>query len=329
MWRLLIACVAMVSMSMAKHMDWEEYKETYDLSFSHREDRVRRSIFEENLNTIDKHNKEADLGRHSHWLGVNRLAHMTNKEYVARTMVKSDKSSGSANGTAQVLEFGHTRTRRAADEVDWRTKGCVTPVKDQGQCYSSWAFSATGSLECQWFLNNGILVSLSEQQLLDCSGSYGNYGCQGGMTENAFQYITENGGITTEASYPYGGVDGECRFDEEGSAATITGFVNIMSGETALKDAVTNIGPISVNIDASHPSFQLYHSGVYEEPNCSTTMLDLSALVVGYGFSSGGKPYWLVKNSWGTSWGDNGYIMIARNNNNMCGIATEASYPLV
>ncbi|CAH1227257.1 CTSV [Branchiostoma lanceolatum] len=317
LWRLLIVCVAMVSMSMAKHMDWEEYKETYGLSFSHRKDRVRRSIFDENLNTIDKHNKEADLGRHSHWLGVNRFAHMTNEEYVARAMVKGDKSSGGASA-AQVHEFGHTRTLRDVDEVDWRTKGCVTPVKDQ-----------TGSLECQWFLNNGILVSLSEQQLVDCSGSYGNNGCQGGMTENAFQYITENDGVAAEASYPYGAVDGECRFDQEDSAATITGFVNIMSGdEEALKDAVSNIGPISVAIDASHPSFQLYHSGVYEEPNCSTTMLDLSALVVGYG-TSGGKPYWLVKNSFGTSWGDHGYIMISRNNNNMCGIASQASYPLL
>jgi cathepsin L len=148
------------------------------------------------------------------------------------------------------------------------------------------------------------------------------------MMDWAFKYIKENGGIDTEESYPYEGKDGlPCRYKEENKGATVSGYVDIPKSESKLKEAVATIGPVSVAIDASHNSFMSYQSGIYDEPDC-TKDLDHAVLIVGYG-TDNGKDYWLVKNSWDTTWGDNGYIKMSRNKNNQCGIASSASYPLV
>lgn len=149
--------------------------------------------------------------------------------------------------------------------------------------------------------------------------------------DNAFRYIKENRGIDTEQSYPYRAEDEKCLYKPKNSGATDRGFVDIESGnEDKLKAAVATIGPISVAIDASHESFQLYSEGVYSDSECSSDQLDHGVLVVGYGTDEKtGMDYWLVKNSWGNTWGDEGYIKMARNQENMCGIATQASYPLV
>nr|XP_047128154.1 procathepsin L-like [Hydra vulgaris] len=216
--------------------------------------------------------------------------------------------------------------------IDWRTKGYVTEVKNQQLCLSCYAFSATGALEGQTFRKTGVLPDLSEQNIIDCSYSFGNYGCRGGWMDNAFEYIKVNKGIENEFDYPYYAQDlNDCYYQEEYSVASDTGFVDIPSGnENALKEAVATIGPISVTIDASKSSFASYKSGVYYEPTCGNAIQNLThgVLVVGYGTEKG-RDFWLVKNSWGKMWGDQGYIKMSRNKSNQCGIATKASFPLV
>jgi len=208
-----------------------------------------------------------------------------------------------------------------------KKKNAVTPVKNQGQCGSCWAFSTTGSLEGAWAISKGKLVSLSEQNLVDCSSSYGNDGCDGGLMDQAFDYIIANKGIDTEDSYKYTARDGNCKFNKNTIGATLTKYTDVTAqSETALQSAIMK-QPISVAIDASHSSFQFYSSGVYFESRCSATQLDHGVTAVGYGTSS--SAYYIVKNSWGTDWGMQGYILMSRNKNNNCGIATMSCYPIV
>merc|ERR1711872_585419 len=180
---------------------------------------------------------------------------------------------------------------------------------------------------------NPILEKLPEK--VDCSMKWGNHGCFGGLMDFAFKYIRDNKGIDTEESYPYTAKTGkECLFNDKPIGAVLSSWTDIKKGsEEELAHAVATVGPISVGIDAAHPGFQMYKKGVYHEKHCNSTMLDHGVLVVGYGSgknTSGKKEnYWIVKNSWGTTWGDKGYIKMARDAKNMCGIATAASFPVV
>jgi cathepsin L len=323
----IIACASAAAIFDATlDNEWSLYQAKHSKNYASLEIAThRRLAWESNLNFIKKHNEEYAQGMHTFTVGMNAYGDMTNKEFVAQmngflssTTLKSDSHTFVAPSNVQV-----------PDAVDWRTQGYVTPIKDQAQCGSCWAFSAVGSLEGQHFKATNKLVSLSEQNLVDCSGKEGNQGCNGGLMDQAFTYIKKNNGIDTEASYPYKARDGKCQFKAADVGATDTGFTDIASGsESDLQSALATVGPISVAIDASHSSFQLYKDGVYTEKRCSPTQLDHGVLAVGYG-TEGGKDFWIVKNSWGTSWGMDGYIQMARNNKNMCGIATSASYPLV
>ncbi|XP_067686064.1 cathepsin L-like [Haliotis asinina] len=325
MFRLVLAAVLLaVALSYDLTAEWNLFKEKYNKQYEESVETQRAFIFEKNLAYIHKHNLEADKGMHSYRLGVNEYTDLAHEEFIKimngyRMDLKTPNSRVYSNDSVSELPT----------HVDWRTKGYVTPVKNQKACGSCWAFSSTGSLEGQHFKKSGKLVSLSEQNLVDCSRKEGNMGCGGGLMDQAFKYIKVNKGIDTEASYPYKARDGKCRFKRADVGATDTGAVDIKKdSEESLQHAVAQVGPISVAIDASHPSFQSYQSGVYDEVACSSRMLDHGVLAVGYGVE-GGRDYWLVKNSWGETWGMQGYIMMSRNKNNQCGIATQASYPTV
>ncbi|XP_056158107.1 procathepsin L-like [Lampris incognitus] len=324
---LAVASCASLSVEDLEFHAWKlKFEKTYT---SPSEEAHRRQVWLNNRKLVLVHNIMADEGIKSYRLGMTFFADMENEEYrslITRGCLASFNSSMPRRGSAFLQRPGGADLPTA---VDWREKGYVTEVKDQKQCGSCWAFSTTGSLEGQQFRKTGKLISLSEQQLVDCSGSFGNMGCMGGLMDQAFRYIIANKGLDTEESYPYEAQDGECRFNPATIGATCTGFVDVTSGdEDALKEAVATIGPVSVAIDAGHSSFQLYESGVYDESECGSTELDHGVLAVGYG-SDNGKDYWMVKNSWGLSWGAKGYIMMSRNKHNQCGIATAASYPLV
>merc|ERR1719168_57146 len=240
-------------------------------------------------------------------------------------------SADTSDGEVMVTE---AELKKLNKTVDWRQKGYVTEVKNQAHCGSCWAFSATGSMEGAHFKATGKLVSLSEQNLVDCSRKEHNMGCLGGLMDNAFKYVIANHGIDTEASYPYNATTGKtCKYNSTDVGATISSFKDIpRNSEMDLQKASATVGPISVGIDAHLPTFHFYKSGVYHDPKCSSVHLDHGVLVVGYGTeqSNGkGKDYWLVKNSWGETWGEKGYIKMARNKKNACGVASQASYPVV
>jgi len=287
------------------------------------EEKVRYTIWQDNHRRITEHNKKGlDLV-----LGMNHFGDMTNTEFGAIMNGYLGNKDSTKNVGATFLPPFHLNI---PDKVDWRDAGLVTNVKNQGQCGSCWAFSTTGALEGQMKKATNKSVDLSEQNLVDCSTSYGNHGCHGGLMDYAFTYIKANGGLDTEEYYPYTGKEDECEFKKKYVGGTDTGYVDVTAGdEDALKKASASIGPISIAIDASHFSFQFYKKGIYDEVNCSSTKLDHGVLLVGYGLNVHGKEYWLVKNSWGERWGLKGYVKMVRNKNNQCGVASAASYPLV
>ncbi|XP_059224580.1 cathepsin L [Stomoxys calcitrans] len=329
----LVAFAQAISFSDIIKEEWVAFKLQHKKNYAGEiEERFRMKIFGENRHKIARHNQKYAAGQVSFKMGLNKYADMLPQEFKETlngynyTLQKNLRKQ-SSQGAITYIPPAHVTVPKT---VDWRQKGAVTPVKDQGHCGSCWSFSATGALEGQHFRKTGVLVSLSEQNLVDCSTKYGNNGCNGGLMDNAFRYIKDNGGIDTEKSYPYEGIDDSCHFDKASIGATDTGFVDIPQGnEEMLMKAVATMGPVSVAIDASQESFQFYREGVYIEPNCNAENLDHGVLVVGYGTDKNGQDYWLVKNSWGTTWGDNGYIKMARNQQNQCGIATASSYPTV
>ncbi|XP_050989105.1 procathepsin L-like [Labeo rohita] len=327
---LAVASAASLASLSLEDMEFYAWKMKFGKIYrSVEEESQRKQTWLSNRKMVLLHNMMADQGTKSYRLGMTYFADMSNEEY---RQVAFRGCLGSMNNTKARGGATFFRLKDAVvlpNSVDWRDKGYVTGVKNQQQCGSCWAFSATGALEGQTFKKTGKLVSLSEQQLVDCSGLFGNKGCNGGLMDLAFLYIEFTGGLDTEESYPYEAIDGQCRFNPNSVGATCTGYVDITRGdESALQEAVATIGPVSVAIDAGHSSFQLYHSGIYDEPFCSSSDLDHGVLAVGYG-SLSGKDYWIVKNSWGVGWGEEGYILMSRNKSNQCGIATLASYPLV
>ena len=316
---------------------WNRYKNQYKKEYrNNNEEKKRQSIYQTNLNVIQQHNQLADSGFVSFRLATNEFADLTDAEYAALLTGLITPTSTLSTTTYTVNNNKKYRNKRAATttippSINWNKTGAVTEVIDQGSCGACWAFSATAALEAQYFKKTGKLVKLSEQNLIDCSRPQGNKGCSGGWMGYAFQYIISNRGINSNASYPYTMNNSLCQYNPAWVAATQSGMINIASGnEAALKQAVAQIGPVSVGIDGSLFSFRFYSSGVFSNSSCSKTNLNHAVTVVGYDSDPvSGLDYYIIKNSWGTSWGMKGFGYIARNKNNMCGIATAAVYPKI
>ncbi|PSS16461.1 Senescence-specific cysteine protease [Actinidia chinensis var. chinensis] len=283
------------------------------------EEEKRFNIFKDNVEYIESSNKAANK---PYTLGVNQFADLTNEEFKLRNRFKSHICSTTTS-------FKYENMSAVPSTMDWRKKGVVTAIKDQGQCGCCWAFSAVAAMEGITQLTTGKLISLSEQELVDCDVSGEDQGCNGGLMDNAFDFIQQNNGLTTETNYPYDGTDGTCNRNKEANhAAKITGYEDVpTNSESALLKAVAN-QPVSVAIDAGGSDFQFYSSGVFT--GACRTNLDHGVTAVGYGISDDGTKYWLVKNSWGTGWGEQGYIRMQRDigaEEGLCGIAMQASYP--
>lgn len=326
---LLIALVVFASLAVVSghelvEKDYQSFFSTfvkkYTKSYTHDEFFPRYQVFKANYNKIRHHN----MGNHTYTMAVNEFADMTFDEFHSKmtgTKVVDRAYIRSKNGPHKSLKAP------LAGSVDWRKKNAVTPIKNQGQCGSCWSFSSTGSVEGAHAIKTGNLVSLSEQQLIDCSTAQGNQGCNGGLMDQAFQYIISNNGICTEASYPYTATGpNTCQSCQ--SVATISSYVDVTAGDENALLAAVNIGPVSVAIEADQQCFQFYSGGILSDTGCGM-QLDHGVLAVGYGSDpTTNTPYWIVKNSWGTSWGESGYVRLIRGQNE-CGIAQEASYPVV
>ncbi|KAK0429289.1 hypothetical protein QR680_011294 [Steinernema hermaphroditum] len=315
----IAAAQKMVAMTDG-HEEWETFKATHNKVYlDARDEYSHKMAFFRSRLFVGSHSDD------SFQVDLNPLADRTPEEYRRLNGFRRTPRNQSRP------LFRVSLDAEIPDSVDWREHGYVTEVKDQGDCGSCWAFSATGALEGQLKRASGRLVSLSEQNLVDCAGAFGTSGCNGASgVDGAFEYVRANGGIDTEESYPYTAKNGWCRFQRSAVGTVDVDVVDIAPGdEEQLKKAVATVGPVSVAIDANHASFRQYQGGVFFEPQCSSQELSHGVLIVGYGSDPKDGDYWIVKNSWGVGWGEKGYVRMARNRGNNCGIATTASYPVV
>jgi len=292
-------------------MNWVEWKDAFGVAFNGDEDVERESIYNNNVAFITSENDKD----HSYVLGVNQFSHLTEEEFLARHTGAKDGAVTSSEETF----FGNLDERARADAVDWTTQGVVNPIKDQGQCGSCWAFSAVGTVESALALSGRSLTRLSEQQLLDCE-DYTQAGCGGGYNNKAMTFMSQYG-VCSEKSYPYSATDfdddtcqagdsehghaGEAKCTFAVQAGIVTGYTNTPKTVDGL-EAALNQQPVSVTIKADS-TFQSYRSGVLSESCPFLGQINHAVIAVGYDDES-----FKIRNSWGESWGEAGYVRIAK-----------------
>lgn len=325
---VFLLCLLGVSQAIQTcDQDFTSWRHTHGKVYSSiYEEAYRRQVFCKHLDTIRTHNARGNTW----YMKMNAFGDRTPEEFFAQMVGTYAPLSPYDNQSSQ-LESNNLPT-----SVDWEDLGHVSEVKNQGQCGSCWAFSTTGAIEAATSIAHGTtggsISLLSEQQLVDCSTSFGNNGCDGGMMDFAFRYVEKVGGLCSEAEYPYEAKNGVCRSSRCKVHDPIKGYKDVQPhSETALMEALTH-QPVSIGIEADQASFQFYGGGVMSG-TCGSKV-DHGVLVVGYGTTNDGQDFWKVKNSWGLTWGENGYIRFARNSTandgaGQCGILSSPSYPLI
>jgi len=316
-----------VNMKLLHVAMFEEFKRKYNKEYSCEEENQKRfRIFRANLKKI-KALQDTEQGTALY--GPNMFADLSEKEFKRQYL-------GLKPGGAPKPSKHHMFPAQIPDvalpvEFDWREHGAVTPVKNQGQCGSCWAFSVTGNVEGQWFLKHGKLLSLSEQELVDCDKR--DEGCGGGYMTQAYEAIEELGGLESEDEYPYEAENESCKFNKSETVATVTSSVNITTNETQIAQWLYKNGPISIGINAN--AMQFYMGGVSHPFKflCSKEQLDHGVLLVGFGVHRSTirhkiLPYWLIKNSWGPHWGEKGYYRVYRGDGT-CGVNQMCSSAIV
>jgi len=308
----LVAAAFAMPIQEEDHL-FNSWKAQFNKIYDAEEEAIRKVVFFENLEKAQALNK-VEPGVY----GMTQFADLTEEEFSMYLGFRPEMEPSNATVAAD-LSVEDTPTA-----WDWREKGAVTEVKNQGQCGSCWAFSTTGDIEGTWFLAGNKLTELSEQDLVDCDKN-GDQGCNGGLPSNAFQYIISAGGIESESDYPYKGVDGSCSFSKSKAAAKISSWEKVSTDEDQIAAYLAANGPLSIGINAG--PMQLYMGGIADPFLCSPKHLDHGVLIVGFG-EENGKKFWIIKNSWGTGWGEKGYYRIIRGKGK-CGLNTMVTHSKV
>lgn len=298
------------------HVFTHKYGKVYETPEEHH---YRYSIFADNMEKINDWNN----GNHKFILAINEFADLTVEEF-SQHFLNLHKSN-----TTHLKTPVYLNNFSLPENIDWRLKGVVNNIKDQGQCGSCYAFSAVQSIESAWAIKTGKLYSLSEQEIVDCDKV--DSGCNGGLMDNVFNWVNQNGGLVQTSDYTYHASESTCNVDKKKSVVTIKSIIDVPAGNNTQLEAAVAQQPVSVAINAESYQFQFYHNGIFDWSGCPNkdSDLDHGVGIVGYGIQNG-TSYWIVRNSWGESWGDKGYILMERGDEvNTCGILDAASYPLV
>lgn len=346
----LIGSLALLGVTAASlRQEWQQFKSTHSKLYSPAEEQRRFNIYKENKAFVERHNADFAAGKETFTVKLNEFADLTNAEFHTRYLAITQESKQIRLNYQCPVNFQASGAALPA-AVDWRSTAnpqstvAVTSVKDQGSCGSCWSFGGAAAFEgAQCIAGNKDCSSwtgASEQQLVDCGnkdnsalGPYYDMACNGGWIDNALYYILQTGYIDNYDSYPYvSGTTrqaGSCTANPANSAGSLSNCgATAKNSESDLQAAIAEVGPAGIAIDAGGLGFQLYSSGVYTSSSCSNTRLNHAVTAVGYG-SQDGQDYWTVKNSWGTAWGDQGFILMRRNYNNMCGTAATPAYAIV
>ncbi|KAJ3648348.1 hypothetical protein Zmor_020158 [Zophobas morio] len=321
----LISCYQTIYSTRYDQKEWEKFKKTYAKTYQDQaEESYRKSIFFKNLQTIEDHNQKYTQGLVTYTVAINKFADRTVNE-----LAKASRPTHRQKTKTKKVLISDTGV---PESIDWRDYGVITPIVDQDFCLSCWAFAVVAAVEAHVGIHlNRKNQTLSEENLIDCV--YPDFNCTQEMVrtalEDSYQYIVDNG-IDTAESYPYDEETSQCRFKPENVGATITDYARVPEGdEEELKRVVGTIGPVSVMISVDL-TFMVHRTGVYYKENCVDIKepYNHAVTVIGYG-EEDGQEYWLVRNEWGTTFSENGYIKMARNRGNLCGIATYATYPII